>query len=280
MCFYKRHYQKKTMKNENALLIIDAQYDFCNPDGALYVQDAENDIKRLSVFITKNARHLNHICLTLDNHPLNDISHPSFWKDNHGNPPAPFTQITLKEVEEEKWIPNFNPNQVKEYLTALELQGEFPHIIWNPHCLIGSKGAAIDETLFKALEYWIKTNTENNENKQYQTVTKGTYPLTEHFGIFQAQIPVEDQPETQLNQSLLDSLNQYKNLYLAGQAKSHCVATSLKQIMDYAPQLAQKVIVLEDCMSDIPNMGHLGEPIYRRAKEIGVRFVKSTEIEL
>ena len=123
-------------------------------------------------------------------------------------------------------------------------------------------------------------NKENNQYKQYQTVTKGTYPLTEHFGIFQAQIPVANRPETQLNQSLLDSLNQYKNLYLAGQAKSHCVATSLKQIMDYAPELAKKVIILEDCMSDIPTLEYLGEPIYQRAKELGIQFVKGNEVEL
>ncbi|PIY09132.1 MAG: nicotinamidase [Flexibacter sp. CG_4_10_14_3_um_filter_32_15] len=268
------------MKNENALLIIDAQYDFCNPAGALYVQNAENDIKRLSDFITKNAKSLDHICVTLDNHPVNDISHPSFWRDSTGNEPNPFTQITLKEVEEGKWTPNFFPKASKEYLKNLEAQGEFPHFIWTTHCLIGSKGAALDETLSKALEDWIKINKENNHYKQYQTVTKGTCPITEHFGIFQAQIPLKDQPETQLNQSLLDSLNQYKNLYLAGQAKSHCVATSLKQIMDYAPNLAKKVIILEDCMSDIPNLGHLGEPIYERAKELGIHFIKSSEVEI
>ncbi len=268
------------MKTENALLIIDAQYDFCNPAGALYVENAENDIKRLSDFITKNAKSLDHICVTLDNHPVNDISHPSFWRDNNGNEPNPFTQITLQEVENGKWIPNFYPKETKEYLKNLEEQGEFPHFIWTHHCLIGSKGAALDETLLYALENWIKTHKEQNHYKQYQSVTKGTYPLTEHFGIFEAQIPVKDRPETQLNQSLLDFLNQYENLYLAGQAKSHCVATSLKQIMDYAPELAKKVVILEDCMSDIPNMAYLGEPIYKRAKELGIKFVKSSEVEI
>ncbi|WP_338814619.1 nicotinamidase [Bernardetia sp. Wsw4-3y2] len=268
------------MKKQNALLIIDAQYDFCNPAGALYVPNAENDIQRLSDFITTNATQLDHICVTLDTHPVNDISHPSFWRDATGDEPNPFTQITLKEVEDGKWTPNFYPKETKEYLKNLEAQGEFPHFIWTTHCLIGSKGAALDETLSKALEKWIKINKENNQYKQYQAVTKGTYPLTEHFGIFQAQIPVKDRPETQLNQSLLDSLNEYENVYLAGQAKSHCVATSLKQIMDYAPKLAKKIIVLEDCMSDIPNLGHLGEPIYQKAKELGVKFVKSDDVQL
>lgn len=262
------------MNKQNALLIIDAQYDFCNPDGALYVAGAQDDIKRLSKFIETNSKKIDHICLTLDSHPVHDISHPLFWRDTEGNPPNPFTQITLKEVKEGKWTPISNLHETLDYLTALESQGEFPHFIWTEHCLHGSKGAALDETLFATVKKWTVTG------KEYQTVTKGTYPLTEHFGIFQAQIPVPDRPETQLNQALLDSLNEYENLYLAGQAKSHCVATSLKQIMDYAPDLAQKVIVLEDCMSDVTGLGHLGEPIYERAKKLGIRFEKGAFLQI
>ena len=39
------------MPNKNAILIIDAQYDFCNPDGALFVSGADADMQRLKKFI-------------------------------------------------------------------------------------------------------------------------------------------------------------------------------------------------------------------------------------
>jgi nicotinamidase-related amidase len=156
----------------------------------------------------------------------------------------------------------------------LEQQGEFCHFIWPYHCLIGSRGAAIDDNIMEALIDWTK------DGKFYQVVAKGTYPLTEHFGIFRANVPIANRPETQLNQALIDTLERYQNVFLVGQAKSHCVANSLKQAMEEAPNLASKFIILEDCMSDVTGLGHLGDPIYAKAKSLGVRFSKTTDITL
>ncbi len=259
------------MRKKNAILIIDAQYDFCNPAGSLYVNGAVEDMQRLSDFIVRNKEEIDHICVTLDFHPVNDISHPSFWQDEQGNFPPPFTQITLAEVKAGKWTPRFYPQEAVQYLTELEAQGQFPHFIWTEHCLIGSKGASLDDTLLAALRTWTL------DGKWYRAVTKGTNPLTEHFGIFMAQIPLPNAPETQLNEELIDNLASYENVYLAGEAKSHCVATSLRQAMEYAPHLASKMIVLEDCMSDVTGLGHLGKPIYEEAKRRGIRFAKSSE---
>lgn len=261
------------MRKKNALLIIDAQYDFCNPNGTLFVSGADADIWRISDFIRRNQNDIDHICVTLDSHPVDDISHPSFWQDKEGNFPPPFTQITLAEVDAGKWTPRFYPQEAIEYLTKLEAQGQFPHFIWTEHCLTGSKGAALEDTLVEALTNWSRNN-----GKTYQAVTKGTNPLTEHFGIFMAQIPLANAPETQLNQALLDELEAYENVYLAGEAKSHCVGTSLRQAMEYAPKLASKMIILDDCMSDVTGLGHLGAPIYEEAKRRGIRFAKSTDM--
>ncbi|MBK8472541.1 MAG: nicotinamidase [Sphingobacteriales bacterium] len=262
------------MRKKNALLVIDAQYDFCHPQGALYVQGADQDMVRLRDFIVRNHHHIDHICVTLDSHPVNDISHPAFWQDKNGAFPPPFTAISLADINTGTWTPRFSPLEATKYVAALEAQGEFPHFIWPEHCLIGSKGASLNDDLLEALKIWTRPG------KWYQAVTKGTYPLTEHFGIFMAQVPVADRPETQLNQSLVRTLETYQNIYLAGEARSHCVATSLKQAMKYAPSLAEKMIVLEDAMSDVTGMGHLGQPIYNEAQQRGIRFAKTTDLTL
>jgi nicotinamidase/pyrazinamidase len=258
------------MRKKNALLIIDAQYDFCNPKGALFVPNADEDMKRLSEFILKNKNEIDHICVTIDSHPVNDISHPSFWKDAQGNFPPPFSQITLSEIQTGKWTPRFEVQKATEYVKNLEAQGQFPHFIWPEHCLIASQGNSLDQQIFNSLHTWA-----TDTGKQYQTAIKGTNPLTEHFGIFMAQIPISDAPETQLNTTLLAQLNEYTCIYVAGEAKSHCVATSIKQAMDFAPDLARKMVILEDCMSDVTGLGYLGEPIYKEAKEKGIRFANS-----
>ncbi len=262
------------MRNQNAFLIIDAQYDFCDPKGALYVPGAEKDMGRLSRIIREQGDKIDHISVTLDSHPVNDISHPSFWQDKDGNFPAPFTVIPHQDVKDGKWTPRFFPDIAHKYLADLEAQGQFTHVIWPEHCLIGSKGNALFDDLMDALVQWTR------RGKYYQAVTKGTYPLTEHFGIFMAQVPVADRPETQLNQGLIKTLESYQNVFVAGQAKSHCVATSIKQALDFAPGLANKMVILEDCMSDVPNMGHLADPIYQEARQKGIRFAQAASLSL
>jgi len=258
---------------KTAFLIIDAQYDFCNPAGALYVPGAQEDIQRLSKLITANVNKIDAVFATLDTHPVNDISHPSFWQDAAGNTPARFTLITATDVKAGQWRPRFEPDKVLCYLEQLEVQGEFVHCIWPEHCLHGSRGAALDDSLFEALRHFAHTG------KEYRTIKKGTNPMTEHFGIFQAQIPIENAPETQLNTTLITDLMQFDRVYLCGEAKSHCVATSLKQVMQHAPELACKLVIIEDIMSDVTGFGYLGDPIYAAARQIEIPFINSAEIQ-
>ncbi len=258
---------------KDALLIIDPQNDFCNPGdkngnkrGSLYVEGAEKDMERLSTWIRKKKKNIDFIIITIDSHQPNDISHPNFWIDKNGNQAPPFTQISSKDVETGKWSARFEPKKCLNYLRELEIQGEYPHIIWPVHCVIGSNGAAIYQPLTDAIIEWTE------QGKFYQTVTKGTFPFTEHFGAFKAQVPDTNQPETKLNIKLLRTLNNYRNIYIAGEAKSHCVANSMKQILDEAPDLAKKIIVLTDTMSNVSGFETIADPIYTRAKKMGVKF--------
>ena len=261
-----------------ALLVIDPQNDFCNPGdkngndrGALYVPGAEKDMQNLSKWILKNKDKIDFIGITLDLHQPNDISHPNFWMDKDGKFPPPFTQITAQEIEDGKWTPRFDPKRSLNYVKELEKQGEYPHFIWPVHCLVGSAGAGIYQVLMNAIVEWTK------KGKFYQTVGKGTFPFTEHFGAFRAQIPDPERPETQLNQGLIKTLETYQNIYIAGEAKSHCVANSLKQVLEEAAELANKMIVLEDTMSNVTGFEQLADPIYKKAKDMGVRFKTSND---
>ena len=83
------------------LLIIDPQVDFCDPQkGTLYVAGAERDVARLARMIHRIAPKLADIHVTLDSHHLVDIAHPIFWRDGHGQPPAPFTLVSADECAE------------------------------------------------------------------------------------------------------------------------------------------------------------------------------------
>ena len=269
------------MARKNAILIIDPQNDFCNPGdvngkglGSLYVPGAEDDMQRLADWISQNEDEINHITVTLDSHQVNDIAHPSFWADKDGNFAPPFTPISLAEVNDGTWTPRFSPKTCIAYLEALEAQGEFGHFIWPEHCIIGTEGAAIYKPVSDAISSWCK------KNWAYQPLTKGTYQYSEHYGAFQAQIPSSNRPETQFNQDVVNVLEKFQNVYLAGEAESHCVSNTLKQILDEAPQLASKLIVLEDCMSVVPGFEHIADDIYDRARKEGVRFSTTAQENL
>ena len=261
------------MSLKNAFLIIDAQFDFCHPEGALFVPGAEQDIERMAKLIRQHSDQIDHIVVTLDTHHVLDIAHPLFWHDASGNHPEPFTRITFAEAVAGRWIPRFWPEKAQKYLHDLEADGQFAHFIWPEHCLIGSRGAALHDTLLDALKDWSR-----QRDLDYVAVQKGLYPLSEHFGIFRAQVPDPAVPETQLNTTLLADLERFDTVYLMGEAKSHCVANSLKQILNFAPGLVPKLVVVADCMSDVTDLGHLGDPIFAEALSRKVCFIQSDAI--
>ncbi|ADB41579.1 nicotinamidase [Spirosoma linguale] len=257
----------------NAFLIIDTQFDFCHPQGALFVPGAEQDVERMSALIRNHADQIDHIVVTLDTHQVLDIAHPLFWHDASGNHPAPFTRISGEEVDAGRWIPRFSPEKAIHYIHKLEADGQFAHFIWPEHCLIGSRGAALHDTLLDALKDWSR-----KRDLDYVAVQKGLYPLSEHFGIFRAQVPDANVPETQLNTALITDLARFDTVYLMGEAKSHCVANSLKQLLDFAPELVSKLVIVTDCMSDVTGLGYLANPIYAEAQSRNVRFLKADAV--
>jgi len=260
---------------KTALIIIDAQFDFCNPKGSLFVPGAEKDVERIAELIAFQGNNIDEIFVTLDTHRAIDIAHPLFWEDPNGNTVAPFTLITAAAVLAGKWVPRYHKEYVIEYLKKLEDEGEFRHFIWPEHCLIGSRGAALDDTIMHAVLSWThRTGTD------YRTVSKGINPLSEHFGIFKAQVPVAGAPETELDRGFLSELESFDTILIAGEARSHCVATSINQILKYAPVLIPKITVLTDCMSDVTNWGHLADPIFEQAKEQGMAFSKAGSVSL
>ncbi|HLP73627.1 MAG TPA: hypothetical protein VK155_12050 [Bacteroidales bacterium] len=252
------------------LLVVDMQYDFCSPDGSLYVKGSEKDIVRTGKFISKNQDFIGQIILTQDTHNVIDISHPVFWEDKHGRPPDPFTEISLKKVLGGIWRPRFHKDKAVDYIRKLENQGEFPHTIWPEHCILGTRGGAIVDEIMDPVREW------SRKGNFYEVVIKGTNPLTEHFGALKANVPLPGHPETHLNTALVDKLMHADIIYIAGEAKTHCVANTIKQMI-HLSGVAKKLRIIEDCMSDIPGFEKLSVPIYEKALHEGAKLALSTQ---
>jgi nicotinamidase-related amidase len=224
------------------LLVIDPQHDFCNPQGALYVGGAEGDMSRLGAMVDRLRGKLDDIHVTLDSHRLIDISHPAWFVDDQGHNPDPFTIMSLdngeiigtltnpangETVYQRKFrtkAPGFQKDTVK-YLEALTVGQRYPHCIWPPHCLIGSMGHTIVPQLYGPLQSW-----EEQEFAQVDYITKGSNPFTEHFSGVQAEVPDPHDPSTQINVGLIDTLEKADIILVAGEASSHCLANTMRDI--------------------------------------------------
>jgi len=234
------------------LLIIDPQNDFMDsPGSTLPVPGANDDMNRLATLVKRVGPKLDDIHVTLDSHRVIDVSHRGMWRDQDGNMPNPFTLIFAKDIENGVWTPR-NPAYRKrmiEYTSTLErTPGNYAHLIWPDHCLIGTPGAAVQANLFAALEAW-----ERKEFANVDYVTKGTNVFTEHFGALMAEVPDPEDPSTQLNTGLLEVMRDADIIGVAGEALSHCVLRTVNQIAQYiGDEHIRKFQIITDCSQPVP----------------------------
>jgi nicotinamidase/pyrazinamidase len=244
------------------LLIIDPQVDFCAPQGALFVKGADRDITRLAAFVRQHGPALADIHVTLDSHQLVHVAHPIFWIDRDGNHPAPFTVITKADVEgkDPKWKTTSPALRQRgtDYIKALAAGGRYMLVIWPPHCLIGRPGHAIMPELADALETW------QQRLRLVRYVTKGSNPLTEHYSAVKADVPDPLDPGTQINTQLIETLQEADRILIAGEALSHCVANTVRDIAaEFGEDQIKKLVLLEDAASSVGGFEKLGEEFVR-----------------
>lgn len=257
------------------LLIIDPQNDFCATNGALYVPGAENDMARLSKMIIDNKSKIDDITVTLDSHRYLHVAHPIWWVDNAGNHPGPFTIINVDDVEgtNPKWKaanPGFQKRSV-EYVKALS-GTKYPLCIWPPHCLIGSEGHAVYPELFKALQEW------ELQFSVVDYVTKGSNMFTEHYSAVKAEVPDPDDHTTLINTPFIKKLQTADILFIAGEALSHCVANTVRDVnTEFGPDQARKFVILSDASSPVPGFENLADDFVKEMTSLGAQTATTAD---
>lgn len=277
-----------------SLLLIDEQNDFISPNGELSVPGAVEDTERLCRFIYKFMYQIYRIHCTMDWHTTSHIFFPSAWtygKDcigadgNHhekGEHVVPNTVITVEGINSgdfETALPNRkkaltyvkNVDKSKQNAgnnTPDELR------IWNYHTQANTWGAALEGMLNKMVAY--HTIVRDCKPMYYY---KGQDQYSEQYGAIEA----EYSPEDEIRLDILNILEDPRlvRLYFAGQAKSHCALRTLWQIVKYyanRPEILNKIWVLEDCMSCIPGFEKATEEKMEEMRQMGVHFIKSTEV--
>lgn len=283
------------------LLAIDVQNTFCLPDFELFVggrsgMGAVEDNVRLCEFIYRNLGAITEIAPTMDTHTAMQIFHAAFWVNEDGEHPAPMTTLSAEEVQQGKWrvnpavaqsLPDFDYDSLQtfaqHYVQRLTSDSKYPLTIWPYHSMLGGIGHALVPAFEEACFFHNMAR-----DRQTRFEVKGGNPLTENYSVLRPEV-LEDasgQPIAEKNNPFIEHLLTFDAVIVAGQAKSHCVAWTvddlLSEIQATDPALAQKVYLLEDCTSpvvvpDVVDFTDQADDAYARFAQAGMHLVKSTD---
>ncbi len=280
------------------LMLVDCQNSFCIPDFELFVagrsgMGAVEDNIRLCRFIYEHMASITEIVCTMDTHKAMQIFHPAFWVNSAGEHPAPMTAITLKDVQTGLWKVSpevsryvtdrgaeFLERYALHYVRELTRRGKYDLTIWPYHTMLGGIGHALVSSVEEALFF-------HNIARTSQTIfeIKGEKPLTEHYSVLSPEVRTD--PEGHLtsekNHAFVERLMGFDALIIAGQAKSHCVAWTIDDLLkEIDPKDARKVYLLEDCASPVVVPGVVdfteqAEQAFRGFSDAGMHVVRSTD---
>lgn len=231
------------------LLLVDPQVDFVHTDGALAVPGAVADTRRTIEWIFRNTEKLSAIAVSLDSHIPRQIFYASWWADSAGKHPEPFTAITTEDVTAGRWHPLFEQEWSINYVRQLESAAKKALMIWPFHTMMGTPGHAITPALFEALAYH-----SGARNTQPTFLHKGSVPKTEHYSILEPEVKMPGIAGGELNVDFLNMLAGCDEIYVAGQAKSHCVLETVSTYMRHfanEPAILRKMHLLMDCTSSV-----------------------------
>jgi nicotinamidase-related amidase len=281
------------------LVLVDVQNTFCIPGSELYVagrsgNGAVDDNRRLCEFVYRNLDAITQIVPTMDTHRVMQIFHPIWIVDAEGNHPAPYTHISSEDVESGHWRANpavaasaqveeeYLQAQLLHYTRSLEAGGKYSLTIWPYHAMLGGIGHALVSSVEEAVFFH---SVARYAQPDFQV--KGENPLTEHYSILAPEVREGPDGEqiASINDALIERLLGFDAVIVAGQAKSHCVAWTIDDLLDGDDEreraLAPRTYLLEDCTSPVvvPGADYTDEAnaAFRRFAEAGMHVVSSTE---
>jgi nicotinamidase/pyrazinamidase len=272
---YQRNPKRASEDQQRVLLwLIDVQIDFVFPApvGNLPVPGALDDTQRTIEWLYRNIDQVTHIAASLDTHTAFQIFHPAWWRDAQGNPPPPFTVITAEDVAAGRWLPGLDADWSRAYVRELEQVGRKQLMIWPYHCMEGTAGRALVPALSEAIQFH-----SGARDTQATFLVKGTIPQTEFYSVIEPEVKYPQHPEGGVNTRFLESLSYYDLIYVAGQARSHCVLETMNSVVRHTPELLGRVRFLNDCTSSIAGFEESTEKRIAEFAAQGVRLVNAAD---
>ena len=281
------------------LLAVDVQNTFCIPGFELFVAGrsgtaAVDDNTRLCEFIYRNLGTLTEIVPSLDTHTAMQVFHPIWLVDGEGNHPAPYTLVSAEDIESGRWRPNplvatalglefdYLQRHLLQYTRRLAESEKYDLTIWPYHAMLGGIGHALASVVDEAFFFHAVAR-----HSRLDFQVKGNNPLTEHYSILGPEVTdgPDGEPIATRNAGLIEKLLSFDAVVVAGQAKSHCVAWTIDDLLSDDKErqmLAPKTYLLEDCSSPVVVRGVVdytdeADAAFERYARAGMHVVRSSE---
>lgn len=206
------------------------------------------------------------------------ISNGVFWVNSFNESPPVNTIITVSDVEEGSWRPRDETKEVqdfcKAYVKQLKEMHRYPVHIWPEHCLIGSSGHAVVQSINNSLQEWAEFSLNT-----VTYVMKGTNPLTEMYSLLSAEVPIKTDSSTQLDSRIISRLETAERVIVCGSSLSHSVNFTCKDILQNWTSSPSKLYILTDGLLSVPGFENEAERFVEEMKANGVNVLSFEEFD-
>ena len=159
-------------------------------------------------------------------------------------------------------------------MRELETHGRYHLTVWPYHAMLGGIGHALVSALEEAIFFH---SIARAAPARFEP--KGDDPWTEHYSVLGPEVATD---QTARNTKLIERLRSFDAVVFAGQAKSHCVAWTIDDLLGDARVPAERVYLLEDCTSPVVVPGLVdyteeANAAIERFAAAGMHVVRSTD---
>jgi nicotinamidase-related amidase len=281
------------------LVAVDVQNTFCLPDFELFVAGrsgtgAVDDNRRLCEFVYRNLRTITQVVASLDTHHTMQVFHAIWLVDADGNHPPPYTLVSAEDARSGRWRMNpavaaalgidfdYAQRHLAHYTRRLAEGGKYDLTIWPYHAMLGGIGHALVPAVEEAIFFHGIAR-----KSQARFLVKGDNSLTEHYSMLGPEVkegPDGDRLGAK-NTELIDTLLRFDAVVIAGQAKSHCLAWTIDDLLEDevgGAHLAERTYLLEDCTSPVVVPGVVdytdeADAAFERYAAAGMHVVRTTD---